>query len=77
MDPDNLIRLDDVCVRYFNIGVKNARRKAAMFGLPIPAFRLTTSGKGPFFVRKDVLDKYVTDLAAAAEKQHATMGSVK
>lgn len=76
MNDDNLLRLDEICKKYFNIAPKNARRKAALNTLPVPAYRLTSSGKGPFYVSKDVLETYLTARIANATRMHREMASV-
>ena len=75
MDNNDLVRLDTISQEYFNLKPTVARRKAALGTLPIPAFRLTNSGKGPFFVGKGTLAKLVEDRIAGATKLHTQMAN--
>lgn len=59
----DLIPLEDVCEKMFNVNITVARRKAALNTLPVPAFRISNSRKGPLYVRK-------TDLAALLEARY-------
>lgn len=67
---DSLVPLDSICEKYFNVTVKGARRKAALGTLPIPAFRLGASRRGPLFVRREDLDKLITTRATESAKLH-------
>lgn len=67
---EDLIELSTICEKYFGVTPKIARRKAALGTLPIPAFRLTNSQKGPHFVNKDALETLVINNKAKAEKLH-------
>ena len=69
-------RLDEVCERLFGLKPEWARRKAVLGTLPVPAFRLNESRKGPFFVRKADLDALVEKRAASAGKINRQMLSV-
>jgi hypothetical protein len=51
-----LVLLDDVAEKFFNVTPKIARRKAATNTLPIPAFRINGSRKGPIYVRREDLE---------------------
>lgn len=59
MKLENLIRLDDICMQVFNLSPQWARRKASEGKLGIPAFRLSVTSRGPFFIRQEDLDKYI------------------
>jgi Pyocin activator protein PrtN len=67
---EDLLELSTVCKKYFGITLKIARRKAAMGTLPIPAFRVANSQKGPLFVNRADLEKLVAANKARAEKLH-------
>ena len=73
MPTDDLLRLDDIATEYFNIIPLVARRRAANGELPVPAFRLANTGRGPYFVRKDDLQKYVDSRINDAVKLHRQM----
>lgn len=70
---DGLVRLDDVCQEYFAIGVKTARTRASMGQLPVPAFRLSASRKGPFYVRQSDLQQWVQRRINEATTLHSHM----
>jgi hypothetical protein len=64
-----LVPVEDVCETYFGIGAQEARRRAALNLLPVPAFRMTESRKAPLFVR-------IADLAALIDRRSAKAGEV-
>ena len=67
---DGLVELDGIAGPAFGVSAKVARRKAAAKELPVPAFRLTTTGRGPYFVRCADLAAYIAAQAAAATNLH-------
>ncbi len=73
MDKE-LVPLEEIC-HYFGISPKIARRKAAIGTLAIPAFRLN-GARGPMFVRKEDIDKYIEDRYAKAAKLNNQMKMV-
>jgi hypothetical protein len=73
---DDLVKLDDIAMEYFDLSVAVAKRKAATLELPVPAFRLSASGRGPYFVTQASLDAYVESKHKAAAKLHQQMASV-
>ncbi len=73
MIDSNLIRLEEVCLKYFNVSPTVARRKGALGTLPVPAIRLSGTRKGPMYVRQTDLDKWVADRIANAEKLNTRM----
>lgn len=76
MPTDDLLRLDDIATEYFNLSPLCAIRKAALGTLPIPAFRLTSTGRGPMYVTKASLAAYVEGRISAAVKLHSKMAAV-
>lgn len=56
---DDLIYLSEVCEQYFGLSERIAQRKASLGLLPIPAFRLSGTRKGPLYIRKSDLDAHV------------------
>ena len=56
---DELLLLKDVCSEYFGLTEGVAMRKASLGLLPVPAFRLSGTRKGPMYVRKCDLDTHV------------------
>jgi hypothetical protein len=57
-----LVRLEDICEPYLGMKFIVARRHHAAGTLPITAFRLVSSRRGPLFVHHD-------DLARLIEKR--------
>ncbi len=55
---DDLIPLDDICEKYFQLRPNVARRMASLGTLPIPAFRLG-GPKSALFVREQHLRELV------------------
>lgn len=62
-----LVPLKDICKPYFNCGIEEARRQAALNLLPVPAWRLLESRKAPLMVRVTDLAQYI-DSQGDAEK---------
>lgn len=56
---DDLMLLKDVCAEYFGLSERIAQRKASMGLLPVPAFRLSGTRKGPMYIRKIDLNAHV------------------
>ena len=75
LTPDDLVPLDQISKKYFNITPVIARRKAAIDQLPVPAFRLTNSGRGPFYVTQVSLDKLIADRLKNSTEQHRKMAA--
>ena len=69
----NRILLSDVCQEYFGITERVAMRKASMGLLPIPAFRLTGTRKGPLYVLQADLDAHVNRQRDKANRLNLTM----
>lgn len=58
--PDtNLIPLADICKSHFDLSFVVARRRFAAGTLPIKAFRLNNSRRGPIFVHRADLDALI------------------
>ena len=69
----DLLLLNTVCAEYFGITERIAQRKASMGLLPIPAFRLSGTRKGPLYVRKADLDAHVNRQAEKASRLNSAM----
>lgn len=67
---DDLVKLDDIAEMVFNITPKIARRKAAANTLPIPAFRITGGGRGPWYVRREDVQALIAGSYGAAKHTH-------
>lgn len=65
---EDIIKLEDVCEKYFTLSYQQARRKGTNGLLPIPVFRLSGTRKGPLYLRRAALDEWVADRIAKAEK---------
>ena len=70
---DDLILLDEIAEPVFNVTPKIARRKAALNTLPIPAFRINGSRKGPLYVRKSDVEDLIESRYQAAKKAQGRM----
>ncbi|WP_342620827.1 hypothetical protein [Rhodoferax sp. GW822-FHT02A01] len=75
---DDLLLLSDICK---DLGLSDlvARRKASLGLLPVPAFRLSGTQKGPLYVRKADFEAHVkrqAERAAALNKKMREAGLV-
>ena len=70
---DALVPLDDIAQQFFNVTPKIARRKAALNSLPVPAFRINGSRKGPLYVKKSDLEAMVQRRYDEAKASNARM----
>jgi hypothetical protein len=64
---EDLILLDEVAKK-FGLKVDQARRKAALGQLPIPAFRLGNARKGPLYVTRADLEAHFKERYEGAKK---------
>jgi hypothetical protein len=76
MTHEDLVPLEEVAEQYFGINSATAKRKAALCDLPVPAFRLSDNGRGPLFVTRESLEKYISKQIEAAAKLHRQLSSV-
>lgn len=72
---DTKLLLDDVCQEYFALSPKTAQRKASMGLLPVPAFRISGTKRGPLFVLQSHLDEHVKRQIEKAQKLNSSMRS--
>lgn len=70
---DKRLLLADVCMEYFGITERIATRKASNGMLPVPAFRLSGTRKGPLYVLQSHLDQHVQRQIEKAEKLNSQM----
>jgi len=75
MTEDKRLLLDDICQEYFQITPRIAQRKASMGMLPVPAFRLSGTRKGPLYVLQSDLDAHVKSQYEKAQKLNLQMRS--
>lgn len=73
---ENMLPLADVAKPVFNISPRIAQRKAATNTLPVPAFRIGGTRKGPLYVLKADLEKWVSERTVKAKAQHRKMQAV-
>lgn len=71
VDLDDFVRLEQVSEAFFHIAPVSARRKAAAGTLPVPSFRF--GARGPLYVRKSDLERYMQDVIRRGESLHAKM----
>lgn len=65
-----VVRLEDVCEKYFGVQYDTARARAALNQLPVPTWRLIDSQKAPLMVRLSDLATYIDTTAEAARESH-------
>jgi hypothetical protein len=65
------VRLEDICEKYLNVAIAQARRQAARNQLGIPTFRLGTSQKAPLLVNVAQLAAYIDEQAEKASVEWA------
>ena len=73
MPNDTRLLLDDICQEYFNVTPRIAQRKASVGLLPVPAFRLSGTSKGPLYVLQSHLDEHVKHQIEKAQKLNSQM----
>ena len=76
---NELVPLDEVATPVFNLTVKAARHRAALNMLPVPAFRLNGSRRGPLYIHKTDREGYLNGVIAkakAANQQMAKAGAI-
>jgi hypothetical protein len=70
---DDLMLLTDVCSEYFNLTERGAKAKASNGLLPVPAFRIAGTKRGPFYVRKADIDAHIQRRIEQATKLNSKM----
>lgn len=70
---EELLLLSDICLKYFGVTERIAQRKASLGLLPVPAFRLTGTRKGPLYIRQADLDSHIQKQISKAEKLNLRM----
>lgn len=69
----NLVPLDEVAMPVFHLTIKAARHRAALNMLPVPAFRLNGSRRGPLYVHKQDLETYLDSVYNKAKEANRLM----
>jgi hypothetical protein len=72
---EELTLLSTICEEYFGLSDRVAQRKASCGLLPIPAFRLSGTRKGPLYIRKSDLDAHVQRQIEKATQLNSRMKS--
>lgn len=72
---NDLIQLSEVCSAW-GLSERVAKRKASKGLLPAPAFRLSGTQKGPWFIRRSDLEALADSEATKAQRLHLQMKSV-
>lgn len=72
---DTKLLLDEVCHEYFGLSPATAQRKASMGLLPVPAFRITGTKRGPLYVLQSHLEAHVKRQIEKAERLNSSMRS--
>lgn len=67
------LKLDEIAEPIFGLSKIVARRKASNGLLPVPAFRLGSAKRGPFFIREGDLERHIDGAVAKAEQLHRQM----
>lgn len=73
---DDMLALDEIATPVFNLTPRIAQRKAATNTLPIPAFRINGTRRGPLYVLREDLDKWIKERTDRARAQHRKMQAV-
>ena len=72
---NDLVLLTDICGEYFGLSERIAQRKASLGMLPVPAFRISGTRKGPYHVRKSDLEAHIQRQIEKAEALNCRMKS--
>lgn len=73
---DDMLPLAEIAEPVFNITPRIAQRKAATNTLPIPAFRINGTRRGPLYVHREDLEKWIKERTDRARAQHRKMQAV-
>lgn len=74
---EDMIPLNDIAAPVFNITPRIAQRKAALHTLPIPAFRIGNTKRGPAIVQTDFHGSRQTRLQLSgriSDQSHQALG---
>ena len=73
---ENLVPLEEVAEKVFGLSPRIARRRAALNTLPVPAFRLHNSRKGPMYVLKSDIETLIESRYLAAKDANMKMAAL-
>lgn len=66
---EKVVRLEEVCDKYFGLNYCSAKKKASKHALPIPTFKLGDSQKSPYLVNLEDLASYIDSVTAKANQK--------
>jgi hypothetical protein len=66
---EKVIKLEEICDKYFGINYGTAKKRASKHALPIAAFRLGESQKQPLMVDIDDLANHIDSVSAQANRE--------
>lgn len=73
---ENYVLLDSIAKSVFGIKPEQARRKAALGTLAVPAFRINGARKGPLYVLRADVDRLLKERYETAARLTRQMASV-
>lgn len=65
-DHEKVIRLEDICDRYFGLNYESAKRRAKVSALPVATFRIGSSQKQPLLINISDLAHHIDKITAKA-----------
>jgi hypothetical protein len=69
------IRLAECCEKYFGLSEAQAKRKAALRELPVPAYKLTDGKSGEWLVSLSELAEHIDRQRAKYSREHMATNS--
>ncbi len=66
---EKVIRLEDICDRYFGLNYETAKKQAKIKALPMATFRLGNSQKQPLLINISDLAHHIDKIAAEATEE--------
>ena len=69
------LQLAEVCERYFGLGLSQAKRLAAVQGLPVTVYKVRDVDKCPYFVSAAELADHIDSQHAKAKKLREAFNS--
>lgn len=68
-DYEKVVRLEEICNKYFGLNYDTAKLRAGQQALPVAAFRLGDSQKLPYMVNLEDLAFYIDSVTAKANQK--------
>jgi hypothetical protein len=69
------IPLEDLCKKYFNLSLGEAKKRAARQMLPVPVFKMSPAENGCYFIKADNLAEYIDNQIKNAELEWQSVHS--